>query len=109
MPLSVHRNLLLVALLLATVRPAWPWGCQGHEIVAYIASRHLTSKAKSGVSSLIGHPTSVIHVHRFCTVRGLSAMANVSSWADDERGVNRATAPWHFLDIPRGTPASTDP
>jgi hypothetical protein len=100
---------VVLAATLAAASPAWPWGCQGHEIVAYVAYRHLSPAAKAGVQSLIGRPASVIHVKRNCAVTELLALANVSSWADDIRAEEPSTAPWHFLDIPRGTRSSTDP
>ena len=106
-PLARMTFALTLALLVPS--PAWSWGCHGHEVVAYLAYRHLSPAAKAGVTDLIGHPASVVHVHRNCTVTGLLALANVSSWADDMRAEAPSTAPWHFIDIPRGTPASASP
>jgi len=94
---------VLVLLLALGARPAWPWGCDGHEIVASIASRHLGPAATRQVAALIGHPSAVIFVSRRCDVVGLEPLADVSTWADDIRSVVPTTAPWHFLDIPRGT------
>lgn len=106
-PLARMAFALTLALLVPS--PAWSWGCHGHEVVAYLAYRHLSPAAKAGVTDLIGHPASVVHVHRNCTVTGLLALANISSWADDMRAEAPSTAPWHFIDIPRGTPASASP
>jgi hypothetical protein len=109
MPRSFGITLTLAMVsLLPAASPAWPWGCEGHEVVAYFANQHLSAAAKAGVEGLIGKPTSVIKVSRFCSVQGLIPIANVSSWADDIRGSRKNTAGWHFLDIPRGTPPSTD-
>src|SRR5262249_38350107 len=94
---------VLVLLLALGARPAWPWGCDGHAIVASIASRHLGPAATRQVAALIGHPSAVIFVSRRCDVAGLEPLADVSTWADDIRSVVPTTAPWHFLDIPRGT------
>lgn len=59
------------------------------------------------MDALIGHPGSVTSVHRSCTARDLPPIAEVSTWADDVRGAppplgRPETAPWHFIDIPRG-------
>lgn len=98
-----------VLLVVTIASPARPWGCHGHEIVAYVAYRHLSPAAKAGVKDLIGRPASVVHVKRACHVTGLLALANVSSWADDVRAELPSTASWHFIDIPRGTASSADP
>src|SRR5262249_45138502 len=104
----MRGGLLLVASLLGlAVRPAWPWGCDGHAIVPPIAPRHLSRAAAQGVSVLIGNPSAVIFAPRACNVAGLPPLANVSTWADDVRSVVPTTAPWHFLDIPRGTSAAS--
>ncbi len=104
----MRRWILPVAALVLTARTAWPWGCDGHEVVAALAERHLHPPAVRGVAALIGNPSAVIFVDRMCPVTGLSPLANVSTWADDVRSVVPTTGPWHFLDIPRGTPAGSD-
>ncbi len=105
---GIRAALTLLGLVLdLAARPAWPWGCDGHEIVAYIASRHLHPAATHQVTALIGQPSAVIFVSRRCNVRDLEPLANVSTWADDVRSVVPTTAPWHFLDIPRGTSATS--
>jgi hypothetical protein len=99
----------LLLLSLAVPGTAWSWGCHGHEIVAYLAYRHLSPAARAGVTDLIGDPASVVHVRRYCSVTGLLPLADVSSWADDVRADLPDTAPWHFIDIPRGTPSGASP
>ena len=39
-------------------------------------------------------------LRRFCGPTTLGAMADVSTWADDYREIDRSTAPWHYWDIP---------
>ena len=39
---------------------------------------------------------------RYCGQRGLDPFVDASTWADDERGRDPSTAPWHFIDIPLG-------
>ncbi|MBL4675666.1 MAG: S1/P1 nuclease [Mucilaginibacter sp.] len=60
------------------------WGLKGHRAMATIAQKHLTSNTAYVVSAYLGG----------------SSMADVSTWADENR--DRATAPWHFLNLPLG-------
>jgi len=60
------------------------WGFKGHQAVAAIAQKHLTSNTAYVVSAYLGG----------------QSMAEVSTWADENR--NRQTAPWHFLNMPLG-------
>lgn len=57
----------------------------GHEIVAEIADRALSTRARD-------------EVRRLLKGRG---MASVSSWADEIRAKRRETSAWHFVNIPR--------
>lgn len=59
---------------------------KGHRAVATIAQKHLTSNTAYVVSAYL---------------KGES-MADVSTWADENK--TRATAPWHFLNLPLGLP-----
>ena len=84
------RLLAVLATALATL-PAFGWGPEGHRIVARIAARNLTQKARMQVASLLlcdPDPASVAE-----------AMANASIWADtiDKRTTN--TGEWHYIDI----------
>jgi hypothetical protein len=60
------------------------WGRTGHNVIGRIAENHLSDKAKAGVSALLGNET----------------LADVASWADDNR--DRSTAPWHFINVELG-------
>lgn len=60
------------------------WGFKGHRAVATIAQKHLTSNTAYVVSAYL---------------KGES-MADVSTWADDNR--DNTSAPWHFLNLPLG-------
>src|SRR2546425_3755787 len=102
---QLTRIALLVALSsVACARQAWPWGCEGHETVALIAEKHLNANALQHVTDLLKNNPTDPHLHRLCKNGGADLMADASTWADDERDVRKDTAPWHFLDIPRGTP-----
>jgi hypothetical protein len=73
------------------VLPALAWGPEGHRVVARIAARNLTLKARTQVASLLlcdPTPGAVAE-----------AMAKASVWADtlDKRVTN--TGDWHFINI----------
>lgn len=82
----------MFALLLP--RPSQAWGRLGHEIIGYIAEKHLTPQAASGVRRLL-HGKSL-------------SDGDIASWADDLVKHIPATGKWHYVDIPRGS-GSYDP
>jgi hypothetical protein len=94
--------LLFAAAILITVPTAWSWGCKGHQVVALIAENHLTPRARAMVSDILAADPISPNLSRYCKQTGLDAFADSSTWADDEREVRPDTAPWHFIDIPRG-------
>jgi hypothetical protein len=96
------RVLLFVGVALTAVQPASGWGCKGHQIVALLAENHLTPRARAMVSDILAADPISPTLSRYCKQTGLDAFADSSTWADDERGVRPDTAPWHFIDIPRG-------
>jgi hypothetical protein len=64
---------------------AYPWGEDGHSIVAEIAQRRLNDTARLAVDKILKH----------------GSLASVGSWADDVKFTTRPeTKPWHFVDIP---------
>jgi nuclease S1 len=100
------KRVLLYFLLVSTiVGPAAApsvraWGCKGHQTVALLAEKHLTADAKLMVDALLsGNPIDPA-LRRYCGSVGLDAMADASTWADDERSKDPSTGPWHFLDVP---------
>ena len=105
---QLARALLIALAVLAAVPSAWGWGCKGHEIVALIAEAHLNSLARRPcvLKILADGPISPT-LSRYCKEPGLDSFVDSSTWADDERTVVPDTAPWHFIDIPRGAPEST--
>jgi len=66
------------------------WGVEGHEIIAHVAARELTSSARAQVQGLLGGDVE-------------TALVEVSSWADEIRQSHPNTAPWHYVDIPLGS------
>lgn len=66
---------------------AWSWGSDGHQLVARIAQSQLTPKAQQGVQALLDQEPG-------------STLTSISTWADEVR--NPVTAPWHYLNFPKG-------
>jgi hypothetical protein len=78
---------------------AWAWGCEGHQVIAYIAEHELTPTALSQANALLN--SGAIDIHRNCTVSaGTTPMSDAATWADDVRFSRRDTAAWHFIDVP---------
>jgi hypothetical protein len=71
---------------------AFAWGGDGHQIVCLIAEDRLTPAAKAGIHDLLGP---IINI----------SDAEIASWADEYRRQNRATAGYHFVDIPTSQPS----
>ena len=72
--------------------PSWAWFAEGHEIVAVIAADDLTPTARWHVAQILGVPADTGSVEK--------AMAVASIRPGTEfRKEDRATAPWHYIDI----------
>ncbi|MBB5395185.1 S1/P1 nuclease [Mucilaginibacter sp. AK015] len=78
------KKYLMSALALSGALCLISWGFKGHRAVATIAQKHLMSNTAYVVSAYLGG----------------ESMAEVSTWADENR--NPRTAPWHFLNLPLG-------
>jgi nuclease S1 len=85
---------VFVLVVLFRVAPAWPWGADGHQIVARIAAMNLSTNARRNVARLLrvsSNPSAVAN-----------AMAAAAIWPDmDLRDLEPDTKPWHFVDICR--------
>src|SRR5260370_42070613 len=83
-------NVVLAVLVRREV--AWGWGPDGHKIVAVIAADNLTPTAASHVASILG-----VSAEK----RAIAAAMEVASNRPDFefRAKDKATAPWHFIDI----------
>ncbi len=79
---------LLVSLQPAT--PAWAWGRLGHRVIAQIAEKRLTPKAREAIKAILPDGEST---------------ADASTWADENRRRLPKTAPWHYVDVPLDEPA----
>ncbi len=80
---------------------AFGWGCEGHRIVAFIASQHLTPQARTAVYQLLKDNPIDPALDRFCQPAAGDPMEDASTWADDSKREEK-TGTWHYLDIPRG-------
>ncbi|NOT51034.1 MAG: S1/P1 nuclease [Chitinophagaceae bacterium] len=84
---SNTRRILFIGLLFAPLS-AFCWGVTGHRVVAEIAERHLSKKAKKGLKGLIGR-------------ENLAMWAN---WPDfiksDTTGTWAMASKWHYVNIP---------
>lgn len=77
---------LLFALAALFPQPAFPWGDEGHRIIAQVAERRLDPGAAQAVRELIGP----------------DGLVEVSTWADQIKQERPESRPWHFVDIPLG-------
>ena len=90
------RRVCLIAIffVLHTPAPAAAWGAAGHSIVAELAERRLSREAIAGIETLLG---------------GEISLASISSWADAVQMLRPETRGWHFVNIPFGEKAYSEP
>jgi hypothetical protein len=103
------RSAVLVSVFSVALSPvpfARAWGCKGHQTVALIAGKHLTSEARQLVDNLLSENPIDPQLKHYCGNSGRDLLAYSSTWADDVRNEVK-NGPWHYIDIPRG--ASRDP
>jgi S1/P1 Nuclease len=93
------------AAALSLPAPARAWGCEGHEVIALLAEKHLTPKALSAVNKILTEYPIDPALSRFCKDGRIDPMSDSSTWADDFRGAHSETSPWHYVDIVPGTTA----
>lgn len=93
-------------MVLLAARPAYPWGCDGHRTIAILAERYAKPAAVAAAKALLAaHPIDPA-LNRFCGPYPGDPIVDASTWADDYRGVDPSTAPWHFVNFPLATPAA---
>ena len=97
-------SLVVAGLVLCAPAPARSWGCEGHEVIAYVAKRQLTRSVLGRMEDLLARSPVDPHLERSCRDATTNWMVDASTWADDVRATDgfKQTAAWHFLDIPRG-------
>ena len=93
------RLLTLVSCAVLAPR-AFPWGCEGHRVVALIALDQLNSHARTEAAALLDGPIYDASLRRYCPPSSLPPLADLASWADDVRNQRKETGGWHFIDIP---------
>ena len=79
--------LALFALWGGGTTPARAWGVQAHQVVAGIAWQGLSPGAREEATRLLA-------------LEPGQTLVSIATWADEHRGP--ATAPWHYLNFPRG-------
>ena len=92
-----------VAVFLTAPLSTWAWGCEGHQVVALLAEKHLNPRALATVKQILNDGPIDPTLSRYCKQGGIGAMADASTWADDIRPQKLEAAPWHYIDIPAGT------
>lgn len=91
--------LKLIPLFLFATSPGWAWWCEGHQVTALIASKHLSANAQAALNKLLKeNPAGVLPS---CKTGVDSPMAVASTWADDVKK-SEFTGTWHYMDIPLG-------
>jgi S1/P1 Nuclease len=94
---------LLMFAVVSLPAPARAWGCEGHQVVALLAEKHLTPHALAMAKQILAEGPIDPSLSRYCKEGGIDAMADASTWADDFRTQHPETGPWHYVDIPLGT------
>src|SRR6266446_3093018 len=74
-------------------RPAWAWGNDGHQVVAFIAADHLSTNARNHVAKILdADPSDPAAL--------ATKMADAAIRPDIEfRDRYPVTKPWHFVDL----------
>lgn len=80
-------SLVLLCVVALSCQHALAWGEDGHKIIATLAEAQLSPVARR-------------EVNRLLALESGQTVASVSTWADEHR--NPTTAPWHYVNFPRG-------
>ena len=83
---------LMCATLLLSSFSAFAWGPEGHDVVAAIAEKHLTRKAKKALNELLDGKSIVYYS---------SWMDNIQNSPYWENGYNK-TKTWHYANVDKG-------
>ncbi len=94
---------LLFFAVVSLPAPARAWGCEGHQVVALLAERHLNPHALAMAKQILSDVPIDPTLSRYCKPGANNPLADASTWPDDMRGQRPETAPWHYVDIPLGT------
>lgn len=104
-----QRRVAIVALLLVAGgrSNALAWGCDGHRAVALIAERLLAPATLTLVRAVLTASPVDPALKRGCEPVPSDIVADVASWADDQRAADPATGGWHFVNFPRSIGSNT--
>jgi hypothetical protein len=94
---------LLFTLVASLPAPAHAWGCEGHQVVALLAEKHMTPRALAMAKKILADGPIDPKLSRYCKEGGADPLTDASTWPDDIRPFRPETPPWHYIDIPRGT------
>lgn len=83
------------------------WGCDGHQTVALIAKQNLNPHALAMVTQILQDNPIDPSLYRYCKPVATDPIVDAATFADDYRDKHPETAPWHFIDIPRGASKGT--
>ena len=99
--------LLSCALTAALVSPAYSWGDEGHQLVARIAARSLTSNARLRIAALIKNNVTaasddldLLPLIAQPTPDNIEeVLVKIATWPDHIPSGKQETEPWHFVDL----------
>jgi hypothetical protein len=94
---------LLLFVVVSLPAPARAWGCEGHQVVAILAEKHLNPRALAMAKKILADGPIDPGLSRYCKEGGTDPLADASTWPDDIRSIRPEASPWHYIDIPRGT------
>ena len=86
---------------------ALAWGCHGHQAIAVLAERLLDAPALQAIKAVLDASPVDPSLRRNCETVPSDVVADASTWADDERAADPATASWHFVNLPRSIDSKT--
>lgn len=92
-------SLVLLAAALCAAQPSYGWGQMGHDVVAAVAERHLTPKAKKHLNEILGG-RSIVYYSSW-----LDNVQNSPYWRD---GYD-VTKTWHYANVDEGYTFETMP
>ena len=94
---------LLAVLIASLPAPARAWGCEGHQVIALLAEKHLTPHALAMAKKILAEGPIDPSLSRYCKPGAVDPLADASTWPDDIRALRPEASPWHYVDIPLGT------
>lgn len=88
-----HLLAVVIATAVSVPSPAHAFGTEGHQMVAALAERELSDRARAEVGRLLA-------------LEPGSTLVSISTWADETR--TPSTAAWHYVNLPRDSGCQYD-